>query len=193
MNEEKAALIIVDVQNDFCPGGALPASSGSEIIPAINRHLADARRRGMVVYMTRDWHPPMTTHFKEFGGEWPPHCVQDTVGAQFHPALQRPADAIVINKGDDPSTDGYSAFDGHTTGGIPLLNDLRDRHVTTLYIAGIATDYCVRTTALDAVQAGIAVRVLQDAVAGIDVRPGDVDRAFDEMTRAGAKVVNRIT
>ena len=192
MPNEKAALIVVDVQNDFCPGGALPAVRANDIIPSINRHLGEARAREMLVYATRDWHPPVTTHFKQYGGEWPPHCVQQSAGAQFHPDLQLPADAILISKGDDPARDGYSAFDGHTSSGTALLHDLRDRHVTTLYIAGIATDYCVKTTALDAVQAGIDVRVLTDAITGIDVRAGDVRRALDEMTRAGAKMVERV-
>ena len=193
MSDNKAALIVVDIQNDFCPGGALAADGGSAIVPAVNRHLAEARERGMPVYATRDWHPAVTTHFKQYGGEWPPHCVQESPGAQFHPDLRLPVDAIVINKGDDPAKDGYSAFDGHTQSGTPLLHDLRARNVTTLYIAGIATDYCVKTTALDAVQAGIDVRVLKDAITGIAVRPGDVRRALDEMTRAGAQIVERVT
>jgi nicotinamidase/pyrazinamidase len=193
MNDKKAALIVVDIQNDFCPGGALPAVGGNDIVPAVNRHLAEASARGITVYATRDWHPAVTTHFKQYGGEWPSHCVQESAGAQFHPDLRLPADAIVISKGDDPAKDGYSAFDGHTKSGTPLLHDLRDRNVSTLYIAGIATDYCVKTTALDGVHAGIDVRVLKDAITGIDVRPGDVDRALDEMTRAGARVVEQVT
>lgn len=193
MNDERSALIIVDVQRDFCPGGALPAPGGNDIVPALNQHLADARERDMTVYASRDWHPAVTTHFKQYGGEWPPHCVQESAGAQFHPELKLPADAIVISKGDDPARPGYSAFDGHTSAGKSLLHDLRDRHVTTLYVAGIATDYCVKATALDAAQAGFDVRLLTDAITGIDVRAGDVHRALDEMTRAGATVVERIT
>jgi nicotinamidase-related amidase len=107
--------------------------------------------------------------------------------------LKLPADAIVISKGDDPAKPGYSAFDGHTSSGKTLLRDLRERNVTTLYVAGIATDYCVKATALDALQAGIEVRVLKDAITGIDVRPGDVDRALGEMSEGGATLVERIT
>jgi len=187
--EPKAALLVVDIQKDFCAGGALAAPGGVEIIPAINRHVAAARRRGIPVYATRDWHPPRTTHFKEYGGDWPPHCVQGTPGAQFHPDLTLPPDAIIINKGDDPHRHGYSAFDGHTSDGKPLLNDLRDRHITRVYVAGIATDYCVRESALDALRVGLEVRVLPDAIAGIDVRPGDVQRALDEISAAGAQLV----
>jgi nicotinamidase/pyrazinamidase len=192
MANERAALLIVDVQKDFCPGGALPAPGGDRIIPALNRHLAEARERGMPVYASRDWHPAVTSHFKEYGGEWPPHCVQGSAGAQFHGDLKLPADAIVISKGNDAAKPGYSAFDGHTSDGEALLHDLRDRHVTRLYVAGIATDYCVRATVLDAAQAGLDVRVLRDAITGIDVQPGDADRALEEMSRAGAQIVDRI-
>jgi nicotinamidase/pyrazinamidase len=192
MANEKAALLIVDVQKDFCPGGALAAPGGDRIIPALNRHLAEARERDMPVYASRDWHPAVTNHFKEYGGEWPPHCVQGSEGAQFHGDLKLPADAIVISKGNDPAKPGYSAFDGHTSDGKALSRDLRDRHVTRLYVGGIATDYCVRATAIDAAQAGLEVRVLSDAITGIDVQPGDADRALEEMSRAGAQVVDRI-
>jgi len=185
----ESALLVVDIQKDFCAGGALAAPGGDEIIPAVNRHLADARAREVAVYATRDWHPEQTSHFKEYGGTWPPHCVQGTRGAQFHPDLRLPPDAIIVNKGDDPQRHGYSAFDGHTAAGKPLLDDLRDRHITRVYVMGIATDYCVRESALDALRAGLEVRVLADAIAGIDVRPGDTQRALDEISAAGAQIV----
>jgi nicotinamidase/pyrazinamidase len=186
MKNDKAALLVVDVQNDFCPGGALGVPGGDRIIPAVNRHIAEAVARGMPVYATRDWHPVVTTHFKEYGGERPPHCVQNTEGAQFRRDMKLPADAIVISKGDDPARQGYSAFDGHTEAGKPLLRDLRDRHVSRIYVAGLATDYCVKETAIDAIEAGLEVRVLDDAIAGIDVHPGDITRALDDISRAGA-------
>lgn len=184
----RRALIVVDVQRDFCPGGALPAPGCNRILPAINRHLAEAHALGMTIYASRDWHPPVTTHFKEYGGEWPPHCVQGSPGAQFHPALELPPTAIIISKGEDPERPGYSAFEGHTPDGRSLLQDLRDRRVEMLYVAGVATDYCVRQTTLEALRAGLQVAVLTDAVAGIDVHPGDVDRALAEMSRAGAEM-----
>jgi nicotinamidase/pyrazinamidase len=193
MNDERAALIIVDVQKDFCPGGALPAPGGNDIIAAVNRHLDEARDRGITVYASRDWHPAVTSHFTAYGGEWPPHCVQGSAGAQFHDDLKLPADAIIIRKGDDPDRPGYSAFDGHTRSGKTLLRDLRERNVTTLYVAGIATDYCVKATVIDAAQSGFAVRLLKDAITGIDVRAGDVDHALDEMAHAGVQVVERVT
>jgi len=190
--DRRSALLVVDIQKDFCAGGALPAPGGADIIPAVNRHLVDARSREMPVYATRDWHPPSTSHFKEYGGVWPPHCVQGTAGAQFHPELKLPPDAIVVNKGDDPQRHGYSAFDGHTSTGTALLDDLRDRHVTRVYLMGIATDYCVRESALDALRAGLEVRVLADAIAGIDARPGDAQRALDEISAAGARIVQNL-
>jgi nicotinamidase/pyrazinamidase len=190
--DRRSALLVVDIQKDFCAGGALPAPGGADIIPAVNRHLVDARSREMPVYATRDWHPPSTSHFKEYGGVWPPHCVQGTAGAQFHPELKLPPDAIVVNKGDDPQRHGYSAFDGHTSTGKALLDDLRDRHVTRVYLMGIATDYCVRESALDALRAGLEVRVLADSIAGIDARPGDAQRALDEISAAGARIVQNL-
>jgi nicotinamidase/pyrazinamidase len=180
------ALIVVDVQRDFCPGGALPAHGCDRILPALNRYLAEAEELGMQLYASRDWHPARTTHFKAYGGEWPPHCVQGTRGAEFHPALKLPANAVIISKGHDPQRPGYSAFDGRTKAGKSLLDDLHLRRVEYLYVAGIATDYCVKQTTLDALHAGLRVTVLTDAIAGIDVRPGDVDRALFEMSRAGA-------
>jgi nicotinamidase/pyrazinamidase len=183
-----AALLIVDVQNDFCPGGALPAPGGAAIVPALNRHIANAQARGEVIYASRDWHPAQTMHFKAFGGPWPPHCLQRTAGAAFHPALALPVETIVISKGDAADRDGYSAFDGHTAEGRPLADDLRARGLDRLFVGGIATDYCVRQTVLDALKQGFSVTVLSDAVTGIDVQPGDADRALEEMRTAGAKI-----
>jgi len=186
-----SALLVVDVQKDFCPGGALPAPGGDRIVPPLNRYLAEARAREMPVYASRDWHPPVTTHFTQYGGEWPPHCVEGTEGAQFHPGLTLPAETIVISKGNDPSRPGYSAFDGRTAEGATLFSDLSNRRITRLYVAGIATDYCVKATALDALRAGFEVRILRDAITGIDVQPGDAERALDEMSRAGARIVDQ--
>src|SRR5437899_2517811 len=182
------ALIVVDVQRDFCPGGALPASGGDRIIPAVNRYLAEARRLGLPVYASRDWHPPVTSHFVADGGEWPPHCVQGTEGARFHPDLDLPPDAIVITKGDDPQRTGYSAFDGRTPEGRLLLSDLRDRGIDSIYVAGVTAEYCVKRTVIDALDAGLRVVVLTDGIAGIDARPGDAARALADIARAGAEL-----
>ena len=134
-----SALLIVDVQRDFCPGGALPAPGGDLIVPAINRHITEAQQSGTPIYASRDWHPAITTHFKPYGGEWPPHCVQSTEGAQFHPDLRLPPEAIIVSKGDEPDRPGYSAFGGKTPWGEPLLAALRERGIESLYVAGLAT------------------------------------------------------
>ncbi len=184
----RSALLIVDVQRDFCPGGALPSPGGDRIIPALNRQIRQALKSEMPVYASRDWHPETTTHVKAYGGEWPPHCVQGTAGAEFHPALELPSNAIVISKGDVPESPGYSAFEARTSDGRTLADDLRAREIDALYVAGIATDYCVKQTVLDALREGFDVTVLTSAVSGIDVRPGDSDRALAEMKSAGARV-----
>jgi nicotinamidase/pyrazinamidase len=192
MASTNAALLVVDVQNDFCPGGALPAPGGDQILPALNRHVVDARGLGIPVYASRDWHPSITRHFNAYGGEWPPHCVQGSTGAQFHPALMLPPDVVVISKGDNPDRPGYSAFDGRTPQGKSLLVDLRDHQIDSVYVSGIATEYCVKATVLDALGAGLRVTVLRDAVAGIDIHSGDADRALEEMSKAGALIVRDI-
>jgi nicotinamidase/pyrazinamidase len=189
----RCALLVVDVQRDFCPGGALPSPGGDRIIPALNRHIGQALKSGMPVYASRDWHPEITTHFKAYGGgEWPPHCVQGTAGAEFHPQLELPSNVIVISKGEVAERPGYSAFEGRTPDGRTLADDLRARAIDTLYVAGIATDYCVKQTVLDALREGFGVTVLTDAVSGIDVRPGDAERAVADMRAAGARVSDSV-
>ena len=184
----RSALLIVDVQRDFCEGGALAVPDGDRVVPVLNGCLADAIRSGLAIYASRDWHPEVSHHFKAYGGKWPPHCVQRSDGAQFHPDLRLPASTIVITKGDDSNLHGYSAFEGHTSDGRSLADDLRRRHIEQLYVGGLATDYCVRETVLDARRAGLQVGILQDAVAGIDVRAGDSDQALTDMLNAGAQL-----
>ena len=188
MTETRSALLIVDVQKDFCPGGALAAPGGDRVVGPLNRCIEDAVARGWPVYASRDWHPPTTRHFRPYGGEWPVHCVERTDGAAFHPDLTLPASAIVVSKGQDPDAPGYSAFDGATPDGRRLLDDLRERRIDHLYGGGIATDYCVKHSVLDARRAGIEVTVLADAIAGVEVTPGDAARAIEEMRAAGAHV-----
>jgi nicotinamidase/pyrazinamidase len=188
-----SALLIIDVQKDFCAGGALAVPNGDRVVPPLNRYIADAVKRGWSVYASRDWHPPVTKHFREYGGQWPPHCVQGTEGAAFHDDLQLPPSVIVISAGDSPDSDGYSAFEGHVPDGTPLVDDLRNRGVRHLYVGGLATDYCVRHSVLDALRAGFDVKVLPDAIAGIDVTAGDSQRAVDEMRAAGAEVAGTKT
>jgi nicotinamidase/pyrazinamidase len=185
---DRSALLVVDVQNDFCPGGALAVPNGDRVVPALNRHIADAIARGWPIYASRDWHPAVTRHFQMYGGEWPPHCVQNSEGARFRSDLELPQSSIVVTKGEDPEKPGYSAFDGQTSEGKSFLTDLQERGIDHLYVGGLATDYCVKHSVLDALRAGLKVTVLADAIAGVDVKPGDADRAIAEMRTAGAEI-----
>lgn len=184
----KPALVIVDVQNDFCPGGALAVPYGNRVVEPLNLAAAYFTGSGLPVIASRDWHPPITSHFKEYGGVWPPHCVQDTSGAAFHPDLNLPDGTLIVSKGDSPDSDSYSAFDGRDLRGILLGDILTELEVQHLYIGGLATDYCVKTTVLDALNAGFEVTLLSDAIAGVDVVPGDSENAREEMVRAGASL-----
>lgn len=184
-----AALLVVDVQNDFCAGGALAVPGSARVVERLNAYIADASARGLPVYASRDWHPATTSHFQAFGGTWPVHCVQGTPGAQFHPALRLPHDVIVVSKGDDPTRHGYSAFDGHTADGTAFHDDLRRRGISHLYVGGLATDYCVMHSAIDAARADLQVTVLEDAVAGVDAQPGDSTRAVAAMREQNVAVV----
>jgi nicotinamidase/pyrazinamidase len=189
MNRQTDALLIVDVQNDFCANGALAVPAGDEVVPVINAVARAFAERGATVLASRDWHPRVTSHFAESGGPWPVHCVAGTPGAAFHPALRLPADTEIVTKGDDPGADGYSAFEGRLDSGERLAEGLRSRGVTRLFVAGLATDYCVKHSVLDARRAGLDVAVIEDAVRAVDVSPGDGRAALDEVTRAGAQLV----
>lgn len=189
METARSVLLIVDVQKDFCPGGALAVPGGDRVVPVLNRYIAEATARGVPVYASRDWHPAVTRHFQAYGGEWPPHCVQNTEGATFHPDLRLPASAVVVTKGESPDNPGYSALGGHTPDGRTLAETLRDGKIDRLYVGGLATDYCVKQSVLDARHMGLKVTVLADAIAGVDVQPGDSTRAIEEMRAAGADVV----
>jgi len=181
-----SALLVVDVQNDFCTGGALAVDNSAAVVAALNRYIAEFARAGATIYASRDWHPLQTSHFNTHGGPWPVHCVRETAGARFHPDLHLPPDTIVISKGTDPADAGYSAFDGTTAEGQRFLDEVRQRHIDHLYVGGIATDYCVRHSVLDALDAGLKVTVLDDAIAG--VAPRSSADAIDEMRRKGADV-----
>ena len=176
------ALVIVDFQNDFAaPGGALSVEGGEAVADRVNE-LARSGGFDMVV-ATRDWHPAGHSSFKEQGGPWPVHCVQDTEGAQLHPSLEQSEVDVILDKGQDQETDGYSAFE------TPELGELlRDRGIDNITVVGLATDYCVKNTALDGLGDGFAVRVDSRGVAGVDVNPGDSERALDELRAAGAQV-----
>lgn len=183
------ALLIVDVQNDFCPGGALPVPEGDKVVPVLNRAIERLQRAGAPIIASRDWHPEKSTHFALYGGQWPVHCVQNTPGAQFHPDLRLPQGAIVVSKGMGENEDAYSAFDARTEDGKPLEDLLREKGVRRLVVGGLATDYCVRASVLGALERGFEVLVLRDAVRGVDIQPGDSAKALEEMQNKGAKLV----
>lgn len=182
------ALLIVDVQRDFCPGGGLAVPGGDRVVTPLNRVSHLCTQASQPVYLSRDWHPAASSHFAAHGGRWPVHCVAHTPGARFHHDLVLPDNSIIITKGESLSADGYSAFDGRTLGGASLEHDLRQRRVTHLFVGGLATDYCVRHSVLDSRRAGFDVSVLTDAIAGVDLTPGDSQRALDEMRTAGANL-----
>ncbi|MBI2964037.1 MAG: bifunctional nicotinamidase/pyrazinamidase [Deltaproteobacteria bacterium] len=177
------ALLIVDVQNDFCAGGSLAVPEGDAVVPVANRWIAAARRAGVPVYASRDWHPAGHASFRQRGGPWPPHCVQHTRGAEFHPALELPPGAPIIGKGADPDRDGYSAFDR-----TDLAARLRAQGVRRLWVGGLALDYCIRATVLDALGEGFAVHLIRAATRAVEAHPGDGDRALAEMRAAGAVI-----
>lgn len=178
------ALIVVDVQVDFCPGGALPVPEGDKIIPVINEYIRKFDAAGALIVATRDWHPPNHASFRTQGGPWPPHCVQGTRGAEFHPSLRLPERTIIVSKATDPAREAYSGFEGTS-----LSEELRKAGVRRVFVAGLATEYCVKNTVLDALKHGFEVFLLEDAVKGIDLTPGDVERAIREMLESGAKKI----
>ena len=175
------ALVVVDVQHDFLPGGALAVAEGERIFDPIDA-LAPRFAR---VYATRDWHPENHSSYQQYGGPWPVHCVADTHGAAFDPRLPIDDIDVVIDKGTDRETDGYSGFAATT-----LARDLREHDVRRVFVCGLATDYCVKATALDAQAAGFDVVVLEDASAAVNVAPGDEERALDELRAAGIAVAS---
>jgi nicotinamidase/pyrazinamidase len=187
MGSGRSALLVVDVQNDFVPGGALPVPEGDRVVPVLNEYIQRFHQAGLPVYFSRDWHPAETKHFRAYGGAWPPHCIQETPGAAFHAQLQVPQDAVIVTKGVDPEEDAYSAFQGRTPDDEPFAERLLRDGVEHLYVGGLATDYCVRASALDALRQGFRVTILLDAVRGVDVQPGDSERALAELREAGAE------
>ena len=178
---DDAALILVDVQNDFCPGGALAVPDGDAVAGRVNE-LAASGEFDLVV-ATRDWHPPNHGSFAEQGGPWPVHCVAGTPGAELHHALDPTPIDVVVDKGQDRETEGYSGFEG-----TRLAELLRERDVDHVTVVGLATDYCVKNTALDALREGFEVEVDPDGVRGVDVNEGDSESALQELRDAGAKV-----
>jgi nicotinamidase/pyrazinamidase len=175
------ALILVDVQNDFLPGGSLPVPSGNKIIPILNRYIALFHAHGLLIFATRDWHPPDHISFLQQGGPWPPHCIAETWGAAFAADLELPSDTFIISKATNRGKDAYSGFDD-----TPLNGLLKSLVIRRVFIGGVATEYCVLNTVKDALRYQYMSFVLQDAICALDINPNDSVRALAEMAHLGA-------
>ncbi len=179
--DKHTALVVVDIQNDFCPGGALPVAEGDKVVPILNKYIEKFRNAGAPIIFTRDWHPPDHSSFKAQGGPWPPHCVQNSEGARFHPNLLIPQEGEIVSKADKRD-EAYSFFKG-----TDLATKLRGRGIKRLLVGGLATDYCVKETVLDGLKYGFEVFHLDDASRGVNVNPDDSEQALREMVAKGAK------
>jgi nicotinamidase/pyrazinamidase len=175
---------VVDVQRDFCPGGALAVKDGDRVVPRLDKVIEAFDRAGLPIIFTRDWHPADHVSFRSQGGIWPPHCVQNSLGAEFHPDLEVPQSSTIISKGDKPKLEAYSGFQG-----TDLEKRLRALGVDEVFIGGLATDYCVKETSLDALRAGLSVKVMEDCIMAVNVRPGDGAVALRAIQEQGAKIV----
>ncbi|HMG37180.1 MAG TPA: bifunctional nicotinamidase/pyrazinamidase [Blastocatellia bacterium] len=182
---DDTALVLVDIQNDFCPGGSLAVQDGDKIVPVVNRIMP----LFPIVISTQDWHPPNHISFKERGGPWPPHCVQGTVGAELHPDLKRAYIQHYFRKAYTTERDAYSEFDGTDDKGRSLDEVLRSLGVKNLCVVGLATDYCVRATVLDGLDYGYHVMPVTDAMRAVNVQPDDGDKALNEMASKGAELI----
>ncbi|MCW4020756.1 MAG: nicotinamidase [Candidatus Bathyarchaeota archaeon] len=180
--KDRDALIIVDVQKDFCTGGDLPVPEGDTVVPALNKYIMKFRKAEALIVATRDWHPPNHTSFQKHGGIWPPHCVQGTEGAEFHPDLKISEETRIISKATSPEKEAYSGFDG-----TPLGEELKNAGLKRVFVGGLATDYCVKSTVLDALRLGFETFLLEDASRGVNVNLGDSEKAIKEMLAKGAK------
>lgn len=179
------ALIVIDMQNDFLPGGRLAVAGGDDIIPQLNRYLAYFTQRHLPVFATRDWHPPDHCSFQAQGGPWPPHCIAGSDGAAFHPALELPAATYIISKATARESDAYSGFSG-----TQLDELLQSLHIRRVFTGGVATEYCVFHTVKDALRLQYTAFVLEDAIRAIDRQPGDGQRALREMMQLGAQLIH---
>ncbi len=182
----KKALLVVDVQNDFCSRGALAVKEADSIIPVINKYIELFEKKSLPIFASRDWHPKETTHFKDFGGPWPTHCVMDTFGAEFNCRLKLTSKTVIISKGIDKEKDSYSDFQAFTGGGEAFLDVLKRFNIDELFVCGIATDYCVKASVIDALRYGFKVNVLVDAVKAVNLSSDDGEKALDEMNKSGA-------
>jgi len=180
----RRALLVVDVQRDFCKGGALAVIGADEVVPKLNAVIDLFTRASIPIFFTRDWHPSNHMSFKTRGGPWPPHCIQGSQGAAFHPGLRVPPGAVVIDKGTEPDYEAYSGFQG-----TDLKDRLKGDSVDEILIGGLTTDYCVRETTLDGLGYGLSVSVLEDCVRGVNLNAGDAVKALREIAAKGARLV----
>jgi len=181
---KKDALVVVDVQNDFLSDGSLPVPNGEAVIPVLNYYIKAFKKRQAKIFATRDWHPLNHMSFREFGGMWPPHCIRDTKGAKFHSNLVLPKNSIIISKATEPDQEAYSGFEGTN-----LLKKLEKFKVIRLFIGGLATDYCVKNTVLDALKCGFRTFFLWDGSRGINANACDIEKSIELMEEYGAKKV----
>ncbi len=179
--QDSDALLVIDMQYDFLPGGSLGVPEGDQVLAPINEAMARFAARGLPVYASRDWHPEDHCSFAARGGPWPPHCVAETRGAAFSDELALPADTVIISKADTADVDAYSAFNG-----TALADHLRGHGITRVFVCGLATDYCVLNTALDALKNGFETVILPEAMRAVNVQPEDGERAIAHMREAGA-------
>jgi nicotinamidase/pyrazinamidase len=179
-------LLLVDPQNDFCPGGSLAVEGGDAVMPVLSAWAVAAEGAGVPIFVSRDWHPPHTTHFKDQGGVWPPHCVMGTPGAAFHPDLHLPETAVIVSKGMGETEDAYSAFQARDESATPLKSLLDARGVRHLYVMGLATDYCVKASTLDGLATGLRITLVPGGMRAVNLQLQDGERALDQMRSAGA-------
>lgn len=184
MKATRRALLVVDVQRDFCPGGVLAINDGNKVVPKLNKVIGAFYRASLPIFFTRDWHPPNHVSFKAQGGTWPPHCVKGTPGADFHPRLKVPSGAFIVNKGTETSSEAYSAFQG-----TDLKKRLKELGVGEIILGGLATDYCVKESTLDALAAGLKVEILKDCIKGVDLYALDSELAIQEVVTRGARLI----
>ncbi len=182
-----SALILMDMQNDFCEGGVMPVPGADSLVPIINEYMIHFNDKDLAVFTARDWHEFKTKHFQEWGGLWPPHCLRGSNGAAFHPDLKFLSNTVVLTKGDRPDRDGHTLFEATDFTGNPVSETFRARGVKHLYICGIATDYGIMVSVLDALDRGMKVTLLIDAIKGVDATPGDSEQAIKDMIAKGAK------
>ncbi len=187
----KKALLIVDFQNDFCPKGSLAVKDADKIVSVVNEYISKFNSKSYTIFASADWHPADSKHFDKNGGLWPVHCVAKTKGAEFHPELRISKDVIILHKGTSAEEDGYSAIAAKDEHKKELKRLLIDKHINEVYVCGLATDYCVKSSVLDLVKEGFKVFLLIDAVKAVNLKANDEEKALKEMADAGVVIIKK--